>query len=113
MYYIYNQSNTEHSGVFSVPPAPGLQELACLPDCTPLRLRQEEEDEGGEKGQQDGEGEEGEVAQLRDENDGEDKADKQVGGPVDEDHHRACGRPGEYFIKIFENISWKYLYLEL
>ena len=104
MYYctIYN---TEHSGVFSVPPAPGLQELTGLPHSPPLGLRQEEVDEGGEEGQQDGEGEEGEVAQLRDEDDGEDEADEQVGGPVDEDHHRAGGRPGKYFIEMIENIS--------
>ena len=98
-------TNTERSGVFSVPPAPGLQELAGLPHRPPLGLRQEEEDEGGEEGQQDGEGEEGEVLQLRDEDEGEDEADEQVGGPVDEDHHRAGGRPGKYFIKMIENIS--------
>ena len=98
-------TNTERSGVFSVPPAPRLQELAGLPHCPPLRLRQEEVDEGREEGQKDGEGEEGEVAQLRDEDDGEDEADEQVGGPVDEDHHRAGGRPGKYFIEMIENIS--------
>ena len=96
---------TEHSGVFSVPPAPGLQELTGLAHCPPLRLRQEEVDEGGEEGQQDGEGEEGEFVELRDEDEGEDEADEQVGGPVDEDHHRAGGRPGKYFIKMIGNIS--------
>ena len=98
-------TNTERSGVFSVPPAPGLQELASLPHRPSLSLRQEEEDEGGEEGQQDGEGEEGEVLQLRDEDEGEDEADEQVGCPVDEDHHRAGGGPGKYFIKMIENIS--------
>ena len=93
------------SGVFSVPPTPGLQELTGLPHGPTLGLRQEEEDEGGEEGQQDGEGEEGEVLQLRDEDEGEDEADEQVGGPVDEDHHRAGGGPRKYFIKLIGNIS--------
>ena len=76
-----------------------------LPHGPPLRLGQEEEDEDREEGQEDSEGKEGEVLQLRDEDEGEDEADEQVGGPVDEDHHRAGSRPGKYFIKMIENIS--------
>ena len=79
--------------------------MAGLSNRTALRLRQEEEDEGREEGQQDGEGEEGEVAELRDEDEREDEADEQVGGPVNEDHHRAGGRPGKYFSKIMEKCS--------
>ena len=96
---VSNTYNTERSGVFSVPPAPGLQELAGLPHRPSLGLRQEEEDKGGEEGQQDGEGEEGELVELRDEDEGEDEADEQVSGPVDEDHHRAGSRPGKYFVR--------------
>ena len=78
-----------------------------FPNRPPLRLRQEQVDEDWEEGQQDGEGEEGEVVELRDEDEREDEADEQVGGPVNEDHHRAGGRPGKYFSKIMEKCSWK------
>ena len=85
------ESVSEQSGVFPIPPASGLQQLAGLSHRTALRLRQEEEDEGREEGQQDGEGEEGEVLELGDEDEGEDEADEEVGGPVDEDHHGTSG----------------------
>ena len=82
------------SRVSPVPPAPGLQQVTGLPHSPTLRLRQEQEDEHREEGEEDREGKEGEVLQLRDEDEGEDEADEEVGGPVDEHHHGAGGRPG-------------------